>query len=244
MNGSTRPMRSSVFLFIPFAVLVVAGQACRTVFSSRPDGPLPVATRGKVRNEAVAPAAPRPPLGPAPAGMSWEIRDVWEKATPRGDGKWVGFATVDTSGYLDTADDGAGRISASGEGVNERERHPNAFDNSEAKWCIKTKTIWIQYEYPGGARKAVTAYSITSANDFPGRDPRNWQLLGSNDGEAWEVVDERSNETFRMRHQKKLFEVKKPAAYAMYKLDVTENHGDDTSQLEEIELLVAKPAGE
>lgn len=175
--------------------------------------------------------------------MSWDFRDVWRKATLVGDGKWHGFTVVDTSGYLDTTDDGAGEITASGEGVNEKEHYSKAFDNSEAKWCIKTPTIWIQYRYPEGVRKSVTAYTITSGNDFQGRDPKNWRLLGSNDGKEWTAADERTDVTFAMRHQKKLFVVKTPGAYAMYKLDVTENRGnDDTSQLTEIELLVPKPA--
>ena len=31
-------------------------------------------------------------------------------------------------------------------------------------------------------KKTVQLYALTSANDFPQRDPQDWRLLGSNDG--------------------------------------------------------------
>ncbi len=177
-----------------------------------------------------------------PPGMSWNVRDTWRRLDRSANAKWPEPEKIDLSAYVDTTDDGRGRIAASGEGF-PNEHYPNAFDNkSSTKWCIKTPTIWIQYEYPGKERHRVTAYTITSANDSPDRDPCYWKLLGSNDGKTWTVVDSREKELFFMRFQKRLFKVKTPGAYHIYKLDVTRNHGNPTtSQLAEIELLEDKP---
>ena len=176
-----------------------------------------------------------------PPGMAWDVADVWKDVTPDREGRWEVPGIVDTSGYIDTTDDGKGRILASGEGF-PNEHPPNAFDNTDkSKWCIKAPTAWIQYEYPGESRHRVEAYTITSANDASPRDPRDWQLLGSDDGEQWDVLDAREGEGFLARFQKRLFKVQSPGEYHTYKLDVTRNHGTDTSQLAEIELLAPKP---
>src|ERR1017187_6671106 len=43
---------------------------------------------------------------------------------------------------------------------------------------------------PEPVAKAVRQYALTSANDFPQRDPQDWRLLGSNDdGKTWTVLD-------------------------------------------------------
>jgi len=172
-----------------------------------------------------------------PPRMVWDIAETWRVILADDDGRWPQFKPVDTSAYRDSTDGVKGTIAASGEGV-PGETYPNAFDNTLAKWCIKTPTIWIRFQYPDGVKRRVTAYTITTANDVPGRDPRDWKLLGSNDGEAWAVVDTRSGEKWFDRHEKRLFKVASPGDYNVYKLDVTKNGGEDTSQLGEIELLV------
>ncbi|MHC4502998.1 MAG: TIM barrel protein [Planctomycetota bacterium] len=186
----------------------------------------------------------------AGAEMVADVGDVWKGLTPDASGRWpeggpaagpvaVAADSV-TKGYIDTTDDRKGRITACGPGFR-NEGPEKAFDNStRSKFCIETRSIWLQYEYADGARRKVTAYAIASANDNPRRDPRDWKLLASNDGERWDVVDERSGQSFPSRLRKRLFEVKKPAEYSHYKLDVVRNHGDVSSQLSEFELLVKK----
>jgi len=52
------------------------------------------------------------------------------------------------------------------------------------------------------ATYAVNAYTVTSANDEPGRDPKSWQLEGSNDeGATWTAVDTQTDQTFANRFQ-------------------------------------------
>ena len=94
---------------------------------------------------------------------------------------------------------------------------------------------------------ALSGYALTSANDLPCRDPRDWRLLGSNDGgNQWDLLDARRNETFGTRLQKRLFMLAKPAAYALYRLQIDSVRvpeglpgGANCVQLAEIEPLCA-----
>jgi hypothetical protein len=77
----------------------------------------------------------------------------------------------------------------------------------------------------------VTAYSLTSGNDAPERDPKDWTVLGSNsesaatnaDDTSWSLVDTRSGQTFAARGQRSVFAAKAPASYRYYQLRVTAN---------------------
>jgi hypothetical protein len=166
--------------------------------------------------------------------MSWKIEDTWKNVKVDKTGKWP--QPPDLSGYSDTT----GAVTAGGEPF-KNEGPARAFDNNpDTKWCVKGRSSWIQYAYPGGTRQRVVAYTIATGNDAPARDPRDWRLLGSNDGRKWNVVDSRKGETWIGRRQTRLFTVKTPGAYGTYKLHITANHGDASSQLAEIALLVKK----
>lgn len=81
---------------------------------------------------------------------------------------------------------------------------------------------WIVYHLQ--AAKAVTAYSITSANDEQGRDPKNWKLQGSNDGNTWTDLDTQSDQTFSARHETKKYMVYGGASYEYYRLYITDTY--------------------
>ena len=67
---------------------------------------------------------------------------------------------------------------------------PNANENGNnlndgdpaTKWLADTPTSWAQYTLDAPA--TVVKYALTSANDAPERDPRDWALEGSADGNA------------------------------------------------------------
>ena len=136
----------------------------------------------------------------------------------------------------------AGSVLASNVGAVASEGPDKAFDGSaQTKYCTHASAIWLQRHFEDGKRRIV-AYGLISANDFPKRDPRTWTLLGSNDGKQWNVLDQRSDEMFSKRFQRRQFKVKGPGDYAWYKLDVTHNQGAGTTQLAELQLLTAKDA--
>ena len=61
-------------------------------------------------------------------------------------------------------------------------------DNINTKFCTKTEPSSanpIVVTYTFNSAQEVAAYSLTSANDYPGRTPSQWTLSGSNDGTTW-----------------------------------------------------------
>lgn len=86
-------------------------------------------------------------------------------------------------------------------------------------------TNYIQLRYPRG-QKAVR-YSLTSANDAPGRDPKTWVLEGSNNGTDWTTVDSRSNESFASRGLTQTYNIAaaSQAKYTYYRLQITDYFG-------------------
>jgi hypothetical protein len=144
----------------------------------------------------------------------------------------------------DTTDDGTGIITARGDNASHGEGVAQAFDNlTSTKWLdFSPSYSWIQYQYAGGKTAIVAEYTLTSANDFEQRDPKNWNLLGSNNGGAsWDTLDTRTGELFTARFQKRSFTFTNSTAYNIYRLEITLVRGGspapDSVQLSEIELL-------
>lgn len=107
-----------------------------------------------------------------------------------------------------------------------------------SKYLTGTKTTWAIFKTNNPS--LVSRYSLTSGNDAPGRDPKNWTLQGSNDGNNWTVIDSRENIKFPLREQTITFEIENETVYSYYKLDITENNGDGIFQLAEWTLYGPK----
>lgn len=78
----------------------------------------------------------------------------------------------------------------------------------------------------------VTYYTLSSGQDSG--DPASFRLEGSNNGADWQVLDERSSQTFPWRRQTRPFKVRNPGRYTRYRVVFT---GDASVTLSEIELL-------
>lgn len=137
-----------------------------------------------------------------------------------------------------------GTAMASASGSLKTEGPEKAFDsNVGTRWFNGNAgpTGWIQYEFGPGATQTIKRYAIASAFDMPGRDPKDWQFQGSNDGSAWRPLDTQSNQTFAERYQMKTYTVASPAVYRYYRLNITANNGDPKgTHLAELMLLVEK----
>ena len=95
--------------------------------------------------------------------------------------------------------------------------------------------------------RSLSGYALTAANDSPGRDPRDWRLLGSNDGgKNWQTLDTRRNEEFATRYQRRVFTLTNHTAFATYRLAIDSVRGPadwadwpNCVQLAEIEPVAA-----
>jgi hypothetical protein len=76
--------------------------------------------------------------------------------------------------------------SPAGEGPN------NAFDNNpNTKYLnFDKKNAGVTVQLNAG--RAVTGFTVTTANDFSGRDPTSYKLYGSNDGSTWTLIKQDS----------------------------------------------------
>ncbi|QHW31019.1 alpha-1,2-mannosidase [Paenibacillus rhizovicinus] len=129
-----------------------------------------------------------------------------------------------------------GKVTASGENEAAGNAAAQAFvNNSSTKWQTSGATGWIQYELKEAG--AVQMYTITSANDGQQQDPKSWELLASNDGTHWSVLDARTDEAFAWRQHTRAFAMNQAEAFTFYRLHVKQNHGADSLQIAEIELL-------
>jgi predicted alpha-1,2-mannosidase len=102
-------------------------------------------------------------------------------------------------------------------------------DDSSTKWLAFATTGWATYQL--SAPVAVSKYSLTSANDAPGRDPRNFTIQGSDDGAKWNDLDSQTGQTFGGRLATNTYSFTNTTAYSYYRLNVTANSGDSIIQL-------------
>lgn len=114
------------------------------------------------------------------------------------------------------------------------------FDGKDdTKWLAHAPTGWVTMKLDKPV--AVVNYALTSANDYQGRDPKDWKLQGSQDGANWKTLDTRSGETFPSRFQTRQFQFANTEAYQNYRLEITANSGEPLTQLAELRLFDANP---
>jgi hypothetical protein len=112
----------------------------------------------------------------------------------------------------------------------------NVFDNlvggGNNKWCcgdqnnFPTNPIWVQATFSQAF--VLGKFTLTSGNDTPERDPRVWQILGSNDGINFTEIFSQNNTSASLwtaRDQVLEFgggiDFALPAAFTTYRLNVT-----------------------
>lgn len=150
------------------------------------------------------------------------------------------FGQVTDLGLVrDVTDDASLSVSRdNSNGPESGEGSPKLVDNN-----INTK--FLQFDYTGDLwcrldfyePVAIAGYSMTSANDADGRDPLNWTLEGSNDGEDWTTVDSRENEDFPERFQTRTFLFNNTTPYLVYRLNITAVNSGSLFQLAEWRML-------
>ena len=92
--------------------------------------------------------------------------------------------------------------------------------NVNTKWCMEHEVrpvVW-QLAFDQAPPQPLRTYTLSSADDVPSRDPKQWKLLASNDGTEWTILDERSLEAhFPERHSQKIFEFDNSRLFRIYR---------------------------
>ncbi|GAA0900794.1 GH92 family glycosyl hydrolase [Streptomyces thermoalcalitolerans] len=197
-------------------------------------GPAVVLTTAFVMAVGSQGAAVALPAGPPAADR--EFASSFEAGEPAPD--WLN--TVDTakdgskrasgvdggysSGIPGNVNDHVVDVRANGENTGAGEVKENLVDGEPGtKWLVFEPTGWVEFDFDKPQK--IVRYALTSANDFDGRDPKDWTLKGSTDGKDWKTLDTRSGENFSERFQTKTYELAEPAEYRHFRLDITRNNG-------------------
>ncbi|MGH3483521.1 MAG: GH92 family glycosyl hydrolase [Nocardioidaceae bacterium] len=174
---------------------------------------------------------------------SGDPQSDWENTVESGpDGQPM---TANVEGITDTGLPGdisehIVEVTASAENTGGGEVAENVADGDiQTKWLAFESTAWLQVRLDQPI--AVVKYALGSANDSDGRDPRDWTLQASTDGQTWTDLDRRTGEDFPERLQLREFELQNTTAYSHYRLDITANSGDDLTQLAEWQLSDGSP---
>ncbi|PWR06959.1 ATP-binding protein [Micromonospora sicca] len=101
--------------------------------------------------------------------------------------------------------------------------------NPSTKWLAFSPTGWVTYQLAKPA--AVVRYALTSANDAPTRDPRDFTVQGSNDGSTWTDLNRQTGQSFSGRFATNTYSFSNTTAYGYYRLNVSANSGDSLVQL-------------
>jgi len=104
--------------------------------------------------------------------------------------------------------------------------------NKFTKWLDFSATSWIQFQYSNA--KTWNKYEITSGNDEPGRDPKNWTIKGSNNGTTWTTLCTETNQTWAARNETKAFLFSNSTPYSYYRFEISANNGAAIIQMSEL----------
>lgn len=107
----------------------------------------------------------------------------------------------------------------------------NLFDrNLNHKYYMSgAKQYYVQIDLD--KKYQLDAYTLTSADAYPDRDPGKWTLSGYDDETGWTELDRRTEFTFPCRYATMKFNVASQMGYSKFLLDVENNNGSSDSQL-------------
>ncbi|MEI7032756.1 GH92 family glycosyl hydrolase [Streptomyces pratensis] len=150
-------------------------------------------------------------------------RDTVEEG-PDGAKRAAGVDGGFSSGIPGDVTDRVTEVRASAENTAGGEVKENLADGEPgSKWLAFESTGWVEFDLDEPVK--VVTYALTSANDHAERDPKDWTLKGSADGETWTSLDTRGGESFAERHETKTYDLASAAAYRHFRLEITANNG-------------------
>lgn len=109
---------------------------------------------------------------------------------------------------------------------------------------INTKTYvngvnddYFYWQFDYSQPTVINGYAMTSGNDSESRDPKSWEIMGSQDGENWDVIDTRTDEVFTERKQTRRFSFDNSTPYAYYRIHIISRISSGSFQLSEFRML-------
>ena len=155
-------------------------------------------------------------------------------------GEWASLDYVEytSASIVDVPDP---NVTVSGENPSWNEVAAKLADGDlNTKWSVDANTAWIQFAYKEAKR--WNKYSLTSGNDDPTRDFKDWTLQASNDGTTWTILDTQTGHApWAARNSTLDFTFTNLASYKFYKFDITANNGGNVTQLSEIAFSFLLP---
>ncbi|WP_334152138.1 glycosyl hydrolase family 95 catalytic domain-containing protein [Microbacterium sp.] len=151
----------------------------------------------------------------------------------------TGFGSFRDFGDLSMSFSATNTVTAPGGPYNNSgsETVAQTYDGSaDSKWCIDGPPTEVVWQAQLADPSVVSAYSLTSANDVPARDPQDWRFEGSADGSDWVTLDERSESPFPTRKLTKDYSATNTVAYAFYRFVFLPKAGVSHFQVAEVAL--------
>jgi hypothetical protein len=113
--------------------------------------------------------------------------------------------------------------------------------------CVNTQ-LPIVVDYDFGEATLVTAYKIhvgPIGDSELQRAPKTWTFSGSDDGQAWTVLDERTDETGWVAWECRTFTFENETSYRFYRISITDSVNPENGYLEfvQLEYGLAAPPG-
>lgn len=128
---------------------------------------------------------------------------------------------------------------STGSGSPDGEKVDKLIDNNiNTKYLVRATDSWI--EISNTTPSIVTGYTITSANDASGRDPRSWTFSGYDDQtKDWillHTVENNPRWPERLKNKSWIFE--NDLVFSKYKLHITKINGDAQGLMQMAELQI------
>jgi hypothetical protein len=93
----------------------------------------------------------------------------------------------------------------------------------------------------GGISKIASSISVTTANDTPGRDPKNYEVLGSNDGSNFTSIATGTIQCISTRFSTRFYCFENSTAYKYYRVNFTNTCSEYIFQFAEVQLYTPGP---
>ncbi len=133
----------------------------------------------------------------------------------------------------------------SGSGSPPGERVEMLIDNDvETKYLVSAITSWVEIKTNRFTK--LNGYTITSANDVPARDPRDWRLSGWDDVSGrWVTLHTvKDNPVWESRFKTRVWNFENEDLFARYRLYITDINGDTQGLMQMAELQLFGEVGE